>query len=127
MTKNFESLGITPKICELLHKQGINEPTAVQAQAIPPLFKGRDILAQAQTGTGKTFAFLLPSLQQVKTDIHAEQVLVMAPTRELARQIADVADTLAPELGVFLSLSGKCWPAVCPDTSFSASAVCCWP
>ena len=52
MTKNFESLGITPKICELLHKQGINEPTAVQAQAIPPLFKGRDILAQAQTGTG---------------------------------------------------------------------------
>ena len=65
MTKNFESLGITPKICELLHKQGINEPTAVQAQAIPPLFKGRDILAQAQTGTGKTFAFLLPSLQQV--------------------------------------------------------------
>lgn len=107
MTKNFESLGITPKICELLHKQGINEPTAVQAQAIPPLFKGRDILAQAQTGTGKTFAFLLPSLQQVKTDIHAEQVLVMAPTRELARQIADVADTLAPELGVdVLSLIG---------------------
>mgnify|MGYP000046069584 CR=1 FL=1 len=73
----------------------------------PPLFKGRDILAQAQTGTGKTFAFLLPSLQQVKTDIHAEQVLVMAPTRELARQIADVADTLAPELGVdVLSLIG---------------------
>ena len=100
MTKNFESLGITPKICELLHKQGINEPTAVQAQAIPPLFKGRDILAQAQTGTGKTFAFLLPSLQQVKTDIHAEQVLVMAPTRELARQIAAVAATLAPELTI---------------------------
>ena len=96
MTKNFEILGITPKICELLHKQGVDEPTAIQAQAIPPLFKGRDILAQAQTGTGKTFAFLLPSLQQIKTDIHAEQVLVMAPTRELTRQIADVADTLAP-------------------------------
>ena len=107
MTKNFESLGITPKICELLHKQGVDEPTAIQAQAIPPLFKGRDILAQAQTGTGKTFAFLLPSLQQIKTDIHAEQVLVMAPTRELARQIADVADTLAPELGIdVLSLIG---------------------
>ena len=107
MTKNFESLGITPKICELLHKQGVDEPTAIQAQAIPPLFKGRDILAQAQTGTGKTFAFLVPSLQQIKTDIHAEQVLVMAPTRELARQIADVADTLAPELGIdVLSLIG---------------------
>ena len=47
MTKNFEILGITPKICELLHKQGVDEPTAIQAQAIPPLFKGRDILAQA--------------------------------------------------------------------------------
>lgn len=107
MSKNFQSLGISLQIAELLHKQGINEPTAVQAQAIPAVFKGRDMLAQAQTGTGKTFAFLLPSLQQVKPDIHMEQVLIVAPTRELAKQIANVAGTLAPLLQVdVLSLIG---------------------
>ena len=107
MSKTFQSLGITPELCELLHKQGIREATAIQEQAIPPVFKGRDILAQAQTGTGKTYAFLLPSLQQVKPNIHMEQVLIIAPTRELARQIAEVADALAPALGVdVLSLIG---------------------
>ena len=107
MAKNFQSLGISLQITELLHKQGVNEPTAVQAQAIPAVFKGRDVLAQAQTGTGKTFAFLLPSLQQVKPDVHMEQVLIVAPTRELAKQIADVAGTLAPSLQVdVLSLIG---------------------
>lgn len=107
MAQNFQSLGVTPQLCELLHKQGINEPTAVQVQTLPSLFKGRDILAQAQTGTGKTLAYLLPALQQIKTDIHAEQVLIMAPTRELARQIADVANGFAASLGVdVLSLIG---------------------
>ena len=100
MTKNFQSLGLTSELSELLHKQGIDEPTAVQSQAIPALFKGRDILAQAQTGTGKTLAFLLPSLQQIRTEVHAEQVLILAPTRELARQIADVAADLTPALDV---------------------------
>lgn len=107
MSKTFQSLGITPELCELLRKQGIREATAIQEQAIPPVFKGRDILAQAQTGTGKTYAFLLPSLQQVKPNVHMEQVLIIAPTRELARQIAEVADALAPALGVdVLSLIG---------------------
>lgn len=100
MAKTFQTLGISPEICEMLHKQGVNTPTAIQEQSIPALFKGRDILAQAQTGTGKTYAFLLPSLQQIKADVHMEQVLIMAPTRELAKQIADVADTLAPDLGI---------------------------
>lgn len=107
MSNTFQSLGITPTLCALLSKQGIREATAIQEQAIPPVFKGRDIIAQAQTGTGKTFAFLLPSLQQIKPDVHMEQVLIIAPTRELARQIADVADMLAPSLGIdVLSLIG---------------------
>lgn len=100
MSKPFQALGISPELCEMLHKQGIQTPTAVQAQAIPAVFKGRDLLAQAQTGTGKTYAFLLPALQQVKRNVHMEQVLIMTPTRELARQIADVSHTLAPALGV---------------------------
>ncbi|MCI1248336.1 MAG: DEAD/DEAH box helicase [Megasphaera sp.] len=107
MAKTFQSLGISPEISEMLHKQGINEPTAVQEQSIPSLFKGRDILAQAQTGTGKTYAFLLPSLQQIKIPVHMEQVLIMAPTRELAKQIADVAHTLAVPMGIdILNLIG---------------------
>ena len=90
-----------------MHKQGIDEPTEIQAQSIPALFKGRDVLAQAQTGTGKTLAFLLPALQQIRTDLSREQVLIVAPTRELAKQIADVAETLAPALSVdVLSLIG---------------------
>lgn len=100
MAKTFQTLGLAPILCDALSKQGIHEPTAIQAQSIPALFKGRDLLAQAQTGTGKTYAFLLPSLQQIRADTHMEQVLVMAPTRELARQIADVANMLAPSLGL---------------------------
>lgn len=105
--KTFQTLGVTPFISDLLHKQGIDEPTEIQAQSIPALFKGRDVLAQAQTGTGKTLAFLLPALQQIRTDLSREQVLIVAPTRELAKQIADVAETLAPALSVdVLSLIG---------------------
>ena len=105
--KTFQTLGVTPELTNLLHTQGINEPTAVQAQSIPAIFKGRDVLAQAQTGTGKTLAFLLPALQQIRTDLSREQVLIVAPTRELAKQIADVALTLAPSLSVdVLSLIG---------------------
>ena len=105
--KTFQTLGVTPFISDLLHKQGIDEPTEIQAQSIPALFKGRDVLAQAQTGTGKTLAFLLPALQQIRTDLSREQGLIVAPTRELAKQIADVAETLAPALSVdVLSLIG---------------------
>lgn len=105
--KTFQTLGVTPFISDLLHKQGIDEPTEIQAQSMPALFKGRDVLAQAQTGTGKTLAFLLPALQQIRTDLSREQVLIVAPTRELAKQIADVAETLAPALSVdVLSLIG---------------------
>jgi ATP-dependent RNA helicase DeaD len=95
MKKTFQSLGVSPAICDKLKRQGIQEATAVQEQSIPTIFKGRDVLAQAQTGTGKTLAFLLPSLQQIKTEVHMEQVLIITPTRELAKQISDVAHDLA--------------------------------
>lgn len=100
LMKSFQSLGIAPEICELLKKQGIHEPTAVQEKSIPTVFKGRDVLIQAQTGTGKTYAFLLPTLQQVNTKVHMEQVLIVTPTRELAKQIAEVAQDIVPILQV---------------------------
>lgn len=98
--KSFKTLGISDELITALQKQGIKEPTPIQEQAIPVAFKGNDVIAKAQTGTGKTLAFLLPILQRVHTDVHQEQVLIIAPTRELIKQIADEAKTLAAVLDV---------------------------
>ena len=97
---HFDQLGVSETLCALLKKQGITEPTSVQEQAIPPMRAGRDVIAQAQTGTGKTLAFLLPLLAKIKPQGAAAQALVIAPTRELAIQIARVAEPLGAELGI---------------------------
>lgn len=98
--KSFKSLGVCDELIQALQKQGIKEPTPIQEQAIPVVFKGNDIIAKAQTGTGKTLAFLLPILQRVHTDVHQEQVLIIAPTRELVKQISDEAKEIGTILNV---------------------------
>lgn len=98
--KSFKTLGVCDGLITALKKQGIKEPTPIQEQAIPVAFKGRDVIAKAQTGTGKTLAFLLPILQRVHIDVNQEQVLIIAPTRELVKQIAEEAKTLGAVLGV---------------------------
>lgn len=98
--KSFQSLGLIPEIVEALKRSGIKNPTPIQEQAIPPIFKGFDVIAKAQTGTGKTLAFLLPILQRVHSDIRQEQVLIIAPTRELVKQLADEAKNIAEVLDV---------------------------
>jgi len=85
----FETLHISDLWIKKLQKQGIKEPTPIQEQAIPSLLEGRDLIGQAQTGTGKTLAFLLPILEQIDVESQTVQALIVAPTRELARQIAD--------------------------------------
>ncbi|WP_288844080.1 DEAD/DEAH box helicase [uncultured Megasphaera sp.] len=100
MTDTFQQLGLITGLTEILKKQGITTPTKVQQQTIPPLLKGRDILCRAQTGTGKTLAFLLPILQQIQVTQSQEQVLILAPTRELANQITSVATTLGAPLHI---------------------------
>ena len=97
---HFDQLGVSETLCALLKKQGITEPTPVQEQAIPPMRAGRDVIAQAQTGTGKTLAFLLPLLAKIKPQGAAAQALVIAPTRELAIQITRVAEPLGAALGI---------------------------
>ena len=97
---HFDQLGVSEALVTLLKKQGIIEPTPVQEQAIPPMRAGRDVIAQAQTGTGKTIAFLLPLLAKIKPQGAAAQALVIAPTRELAIQIARVGEPLGAELGI---------------------------
>ena len=98
--KSFKSLGVCDELIQALQKQGIKEPTPIQEQAIPVVFKGNDVIAKAQTGTGKTLAFLLPILQRVHTDVHQEQVLIIAPTRELVKQISDEAKEIGTILNV---------------------------
>ena len=96
----FAEIGVSEALCTLLKKQGISVPTPVQEHAVPPMRAGRDVIAQAQTGTGKTLAFLLPVLEKIKPQGAVVQALVVAPTRELAIQIARVAEPLAALLGI---------------------------
>ncbi|WP_233416874.1 DEAD/DEAH box helicase [Halovulum marinum] len=92
--RDFESLGLSPRLVARLADQGINDPTPIQAQAIPHALKGRDVLGLAQTGTGKTAAFGLPLIHGLsgsgaRPDPKTASGLILAPTRELARQIVE--------------------------------------
>jgi ATP-dependent RNA helicase DeaD len=100
MARNFLALGIRPAINNDLKANGIMEPTPIQTQAIPVLMTGRDLIAQAQTGTGKTLAFLLPILEKVEIKKPYAQALIITPTRELALQITKVAAKLGDALGI---------------------------
>ena len=83
----FRSLGISELLAETLNQQGITDPTTIQAKAIPLLLDGKDVIAQSQTGTGKTFAFVLPILEKIDINKPNIQALIVTPTRELALQI----------------------------------------
>ncbi|WP_156970674.1 DEAD/DEAH box helicase [Andreprevotia chitinilytica] len=91
----FVTLGLSEELAQDVAKQGISTPTPIQAQAIPVILEGHDLLASAQTGTGKTAAFLLPAIHKLaKPATHhsrGPRVLVLTPTRELADQVAKVA------------------------------------
>ncbi|WP_413308002.1 DEAD/DEAH box helicase [Bacillus sp. 1P10SD] len=91
---DFLSLGISPSLVEQLRGIGIAKPTPIQEQAIPFVMKGSDIIAQAQTGTGKTFAFILPILEKINIDATHIQALIVTPTRELALQITEEVEKL---------------------------------
>ncbi len=87
--EGFSSFGFSDGLIRTLEKKGYKEPTPIQKEAIPELMLGRDLLGQAQTGTGKTAAFALPILERISPTNGRPQVLVLTPTRELALQVAD--------------------------------------
>lgn len=95
----FEALGIRESLAEALAKEGIREATPVQEQAIPKLLDGSDAMVQAQTGTGKTLAFVLPILENIDPHKPNIQALIITPTRELAIQITAEAKKLASVIG----------------------------
>jgi ATP-dependent RNA helicase RhlE len=89
---SFADLGLTPELLRAVAEQGYTTPTPIQRQAIPAVLADRDVLAGAQTGTGKTAAFILPILQKLGgPPARAPRALVLTPTRELAAQIAESA------------------------------------
>lgn len=85
----FADLGLKAPILEALNDLGYEKPSPIQADCIPHLLSGRDVLGMAQTGSGKTAAFSLPLLNNIDPDLRAPQILVLAPTRELAVQVAE--------------------------------------
>ncbi|HLS03279.1 MAG TPA: DEAD/DEAH box helicase [Actinomycetales bacterium] len=93
--QDFAALNLPSTLTDAIADLGFTEPTAIQKEAIPALLAGRDITGIAQTGTGKTAAFGLPMLASINPDVRAVQALVLAPTRELAIQVAEHIESYA--------------------------------
>lgn len=100
-TPSFSDLNLAPAINRVIDEVGYETPTPIQAQSIPPLLAGCDLLGQAQTGTGKTAAFALPLLSRLKPKSKVPQILVLTPTRELALQVAEAIQTYSRHLNHF--------------------------
>ena len=100
-TPLFTDLGLPETLLAALRDVGYESPSPIQAATIPPLLEGRDVLGQAQTGTGKTAAFALPALARLNAAAGKPQVLVLAPTRELAIQVAEAFQTYAKHIPGF--------------------------
>ena len=88
-TLRFDELELSPQILRGIKDMGFEEASPIQAQAIPVVLSGRDVIGQAQTGSGKTAAFGIPMLEKVDPDNKKTQVIILSPTRELAIQVAD--------------------------------------
>src|SRR5262249_36633217 len=96
----FADLGLSPQILEALQDVGYESPSPIQEQAIPPLLEGRDVIGQAQTGTGKTAAFGLPMMEFVDPSEDDVQALVLTPTRELCIQVTQALRAYGVHRGI---------------------------
>ena len=100
MYETFEELGVVPQILKAVEDMGFEEPTPIQKAAIPAALAGKDLIGQAQTGTGKTAAFGIPVLQRIDLSRPAPQAVILSPTRELAVQSAEEINHLAEFLPI---------------------------
>lgn len=100
---SFRSLGLAEPICKACEDLGFKEPTAIQRESIPVVISGRDVIGLAQTGSGKTAAFVLPILHDLLRDPKPFAALILAPTRELAIQIGQQAEALGSSIGLKVS------------------------
>jgi superfamily II DNA/RNA helicase len=106
---DFKELGLSENIINILKHTGITEPTPIQEESIRFIKEGKDVIAEAQTGTGKTLAFLLPIFENISPNIDATQALIVSPTRELAIQITEEAMKLkgAKDINILAAYGGK--------------------
>lgn len=105
----FKQLGISDNITSILKTSGITNPTEIQEKSIKDILNGKDIIAEAQTGTGKTLAFLLPIFENIKPNSKDIECLIITPIRELALQITEEAEKLkqGKDIGVLAMYGGK--------------------
>jgi len=105
----FQDLNLSDKMQRAVQDMGFEEPTPIQSQAIPAIMKGKDVIAQAQTGTGKTLSFMLPIMENIDVNKTATQALIVTPTRELAIQITNEAKKLIPakEVNILAAYGGQ--------------------
>ena len=101
LSTNFNSFGLSKELLKVLDEVGYESPSAIQEQCISHLLNGHDIIGQAQTGTGKTAAFALPLIDRIDISNNQVQLLVLAPTRELAIQVSEAIQTYARHLKGF--------------------------
>src|SRR5699024_2556807 len=100
VSTTFQDLSISKPILQALEKMGFEEATPIQAQTIPHAMQGKDVIGQAQTGTGKTAAFGVPMMEKIDVNEKKIQGLVVAPTRELAIQVAEELNRIGKYKGV---------------------------
>ncbi|MDB6125518.1 MAG: cshA [Pedosphaera sp.] len=94
-TKLFSELGLSPELLKAIDKMGFEQASPIQAEAIPVLMQGHDIVGQSQTGSGKTAAFAVPAVEKVDPQLRAVQALILCPTRELAVQVSEEVHKLS--------------------------------
>jgi len=97
---NFDSMDLSPELLRGIYAYGFERPSAIQARAIVPVIQNHDVIAQAQSGTGKTATFSIAILQRIDPAIKATQALILAPTRELAQQIQKVVIALGDYMNI---------------------------
>ena len=92
--KNWDELELDSKLLRGIFAYGFEKPSPIQQKAIKPIIEGRDVIAQAQSGTGKTATFTIGALQRINLAQHKTQVLILSPTRELATQTSNVISNI---------------------------------
>lgn len=105
----FDDMSLDSDLIKGIYCHGFEKPSFIQQRAIVPLTNGKDVIAQSQSGTGKTATFLIGSIQKLKKDVMKTQILILSPTRELSQQIFSVLESLSSKMSItkYLLIGGK--------------------
>lgn len=119
----FDALGLKEDLLRGIYAYNFERPSAIQQRAILPIMRGRDVIAQAQSGTGKTATFAISMLQSIDTSLRETQALVLSPTRELATQIQSVVLALGDYMNVQCHACIGAWTDFALYTDLSADVM----